>query len=133
MQMILQDPNASLNPRMTVGGIVAAPLRIHGVARCKECQERVAELLRLVDMNPGFVNRYPLGFSGGQRQRIGIALALNPEFIVFDEPIAALDVSIQAQVVNLPLELQEQLGLTHVFIAHDLSLVRHISDRVAAM
>jgi len=135
MQMIFQDPYASLNPRMTVGGIVAAPLKIHGVARGRECQERVAELLELVGMNPGFVNRYPHEFSGGQRQRIGIAraLALNPEFIVCDEPIAALDVSIQAQVVNLLQELQEQFGLTYLFIAHDLSMVRHISDRVAVM
>ena len=135
MQMIFQDPYASLNPRMTVGGIVAAPLKIHGVARGKECQERVVELLQLVGMNPGFVNRYPHEFSGGQRQRIGIAraLALNPDFIVCDEPIAALDVSIQAQVVNLLEELQERFGLTYLFIAHDLSMVRHISDRVAVM
>ncbi len=135
MQMIFQDPYASLNPRMTVGGIVSAPLKIHGVARGKEAEERVAELLELVGMNPYFVNRYPHEFSGGQRQRIGIAraLALNPEFMVCDEPIAALDVSIQAQVVNLLEELQEQFGLTYLFIAHDLSMVRHISDRVAVM
>jgi oligopeptide transport system ATP-binding protein len=135
MQMIFQDPYASLNPRMTVGGIVAAPLKIHGVARGKEAVERVAELLDLVGLSPSFVNRYPHEFSGGQRQRIGIAraLALNPDFVVCDEPIAALDVSIQAQVVNLLLELQERLGLTYLFIAHDLTMVRHISDRVAVM
>ncbi len=135
MQMIFQDPYASLNPRMTVGGIVAAPLKVHGVARGKEIQERVAELLELVGLNPTFVNRYPHEFSGGQRQRVGIAraLALNPDFIVCDEPIAALDVSIQAQVVNLLKKLQKQFGLTYLFIAHDLSMVRHISDRIAVM
>jgi oligopeptide transport system ATP-binding protein len=135
MQMIFPDPYASLNPRMTVGGIVAAPLKIHGVMRGREAAERVAELLELVGLNPGFVNRYPHEFSGGQRQRIGIAraLALHPDFVVCDEPIAALDVSIQAQVVNLLQELQEKLTLTYLFIAHDLSMVRHISDRVAVM
>ena len=136
MQMIFQDPYASLNPRMTVGGIVGAPLKIHQVARGKkEIRERVAELLHLVGMNPYFINRYPHEFSGGQRQRIGIAraLALQPDFIVCDEPIAALDVSIQAQVVNLLKRLQNQFGLTYLFIAHDLSMVRHISDRVAVM
>jgi oligopeptide transport system ATP-binding protein len=135
MQMIFQDPYASLNPRMNVGGLVAAPLKIHGIGSAKERRERVAELLHLVGLNPAFVNRYPHEFSGGQRQRIGIAraLALNPDFIVCDEPIAALDVSIQAQVVNLLGELQEQFGLTYLFIAHDLSMVRYISDRVAVM
>ena len=135
MQMIFQDPYASLNPRMTVGGIVGAPLAIHGVMGRKERKQRVAELLELVGMNPHFVNRFPHEFSGGQRQRIDIAraLALNPEFIVCDEPIAALDVSIQAQVVNLLKGLQRRLGLTYLFIAHDLSMVRHISDRVAVM
>ncbi|MCP4530226.1 MAG: ATP-binding cassette domain-containing protein, partial [Delftia sp.] len=135
MQMIFQDPYASLNPRMTVGGIVGAPLGIHKVMGKKERKQRVAELLELVGMNPYFVNRFPHEFSGGQRQRIGIAraLALNPEFIVCDEPIAALDVSIQAQVVNLLKGLQRRLRLTYLFIAHDLSMVRHISDRVAVM
>jgi len=135
MQIIFQDPYASLNPRMTVGAIIAEPLEVHGVARGKEKEERVQELLRVVGLNPYFVNRYPHEFSGGQRQRIGIAraLALNPDLIVCDEPISSLDVSIQAQVVNLLEELQEQFGLTYLFIAHDLSMVRHISDRMAVM
>jgi oligopeptide transport system ATP-binding protein len=135
MQMIFQDPYASLNPRMTVGGIVGEPLEVHRVARGAEKRERVQELLRLVGLNPYFVNRYPHEFSGGQRQRIGVAraLALNPSFIVCDEPISSLDVSIQAQVVNLLEDLQGQFGLTYLFIAHDLSMVRHISDRVAVM
>ncbi|MDQ7030348.1 MAG: ABC transporter ATP-binding protein [Ardenticatenia bacterium] len=135
MQMIFQDPYASLNPRMTVGGIVGEPLEVHGIAKGKEKRERVQELLRVVGLNPYFINRYPHEFSGGQRQRIGIAraLALNPDFIVCDEPISALDVSIQAQIINLLEDLQEQFGLTYLFIAHDLSVVRHISDRVAVM
>ncbi len=135
MQMIFQDPYASLNPRMTVGSIIAEPLEVHGVAHGKEKRERVQELLRLVGLNPYFVNRYPHEFSGGQRQRIGIAraLALNPDLIVCDEPISSLDVSIQAQVVNLLEDLQDRLGLTYLFIAHDLSMVRHISDRMAVM
>jgi oligopeptide transport system ATP-binding protein len=135
MQMIFQDPYASLNPRMTVGGIVGEPLEVHRVARGKEKRERVQELLRVVGLNPYFVNRYPHEFSGGQRQRIGVAraLALNPDLIVCDEPISALDVSIQAQVVNLLEDLQDRLDLTYLFIAHDLSMVRHISDRVAVM
>lgn len=135
MQMIFQDPYASLNPRMTVGSIVAEPLEVHAVAHGKEKRERVQELLRMVGLNPYFVNRYPHEFSGGQRQRIGIAraLALDPDFIVCDEPISSLDVSIQAQVVNLLEELQGRLGLTYLFIAHDLSMVRHISDRMAVM
>jgi oligopeptide transport system ATP-binding protein len=135
MQMIFQDPYASLNPRMTVGSIVGEPLEVHGVARGKEKRERVQELLALVGLNPYFVNRYPHEFSGGQRQRIGIAraLALNPDLIICDEPISSLDVSIQAQVVNLLEELQDRLDLTYLFIAHDLSMVRHISDRMAVM
>lgn len=136
MQMIFQDPYASLNPRMTVGSIVGEPLEVHNIGSGrKERQERVQELLKTVGLNPYFVNRYPHEFSGGQRQRIGVAraLAVNPAFIVCDEPISALDVSIQAQVINLLEDLQEQLDLTYLFIAHDLSVVRHISDRIAVM
>jgi len=135
MQMIFQDPYASLNPRMTVGNIIGEPLEVHGIAKGKERRERVQELLRLVGLNPYFVNRYPHEFSGGQRQRIGVAraLALNPSFICCDEPISALDVSIQAQVVNLLEDLQAEFNLTYLFIAHDLSMVRHISTRVAVM
>jgi len=135
MQIIFQDPYASLNPRMTVGNIIAEPLEVHNIGTTTERQERVQDLLRLVGLNPYFVNRYPHEFSGGQRQRIGVAraLALEPKFIVCDEPISALDVSIQAQVVNLLEKLQDELGLTYLFIAHDLSMVRHISDRVSVM
>ncbi len=136
MQMIFQDPYASLNPRMTVGSIIGEPLEVHGIgSNKKERQERVQELLKTVGLNPYFVNRYPHEFSGGQRQRIGVAraLAVNPAFIVCDEPISALDVSIQAQIINLLEDLQDELGLTYLFIAHDLSVVRHISDRIAVM
>jgi len=135
MQIIFQDPYASLNPRLTVGSIIAEPLEVHNIGTPAERRERVQELLRLVGLNPYFVNRYPHEFSGGQRQRIGVAraLALEPKFIVCDEPISALDVSIQAQVVNLLEQLQDELGLTYLFIAHDLSMVRHISDRVSVM
>jgi oligopeptide transport system ATP-binding protein len=136
MQMIFQDPYASLNPRMTVGNIVGEPLEVHNIYPSKaERRERVQELLRVVGLNPYFVNRYPHEFSGGQRQRIGVAraLAVNPEFIVADEPISALDVSIQAQIINMLEDLQAEFGLTYLFIAHDLSVVRHISDRIAVM
>ncbi|MBN1922504.1 MAG: dipeptide ABC transporter ATP-binding protein [Anaerolineae bacterium] len=135
MQMIFQDPYASLNPRMSVLKIVGEPLEVFHIAAGEERKERVAQLLELVGLNPDFMRRYPHEFSGGQRQRIGLArsLALNPDLIICDEPISALDVSIQAQVVNLLEDLQEKLGLTYVFIAHDLSMVRHISDRIAVM
>jgi oligopeptide transport system ATP-binding protein len=136
-QMIFQDSYAALNPRHSAGKIVGEPLAIHGVAQLgsPEMRERVAELFDLVGLDPAYVGRFPHEFSGGQRQRIGIAraLALNPEFIVCDEPISALDVSIQAQIVNLLQDLQGRLGLTYLFIAHDLSMVRHISRRVAVM
>jgi oligopeptide transport system ATP-binding protein len=135
MQMIFQDPYASLNPRMTVEQIVGEPLMVHNVAAGSEIHERVKHLLDVVGLNASFSDRYPHEFSGGQRQRIGVAraLALQPSFIICDEPISALDVSIQAQVVNLLEELQEQFNLTYLFIAHDLSMVRHISRRVAVM
>jgi oligopeptide transport system ATP-binding protein len=135
VQMIFQDPYASLDPRMTVGDIIAEPLVNFGVMKGKQKNDRVQELLKTVGLNPYFNNRYPHEFSGGQRQRIGIAraLALNPKLIVCDEPISALDVSIQAQIINLLEDLQAQFNLTYLFIAHDLSVVRHVSDRVAVM
>ncbi|WP_291571001.1 ABC transporter ATP-binding protein [Clostridium sp. UBA4548] len=134
-QIIFQDPYASLNPRMTVGDIIAEGIDIHGLYKGKERTDKIQEMLDKVGLNSEHAQRFPHEFSGGQRQRIGIAraLAINPEFIVCDEPISALDVSIQAQVVNLLIELQKEMGLTYLFIAHDLSMVRHISDRVGVM
>ncbi len=136
MQIVFQDPYASLNPRMTISDIIGEPIDIHKMAsNKKEREEIIIEMLRRVGLNPEHANRYPHEFSGGQRQRIGIAraLAVNPEFIVCDEPVSALDVSIQAQVVNMFEELQEELGLTYLFIAHDLSVVKHISNRIGVM
>ena len=135
MQMIFQDPYASLNPRMTAAGIVSEPLEIHGVGSPRDRRQRVRDLLGTVGLDPDYGDRYPHEFSGGQRQRIGVAraLALHPDLIVADEPISALDVSIQAQIINLLEKLQDEFGLTYLFIAHDLSVVRHISDRIAVM
>ncbi|MCB0064346.1 MAG: dipeptide ABC transporter ATP-binding protein [Caldilineaceae bacterium] len=135
MQIMFQDPYASLNPRMTLKHIVGEPLVINNICRGKELEDRVAQLLRSVGLSPEHMNRYPHAFSGGQRQRIGLAraLALNPEFIVADEPVSALDVSVQAQVLNLIEDLQEQFGLTYLFIAHNMSVIKHICDHVAVM
>jgi oligopeptide/dipeptide ABC transporter ATP-binding protein len=135
MQMIFQDPFSSLNPRMTIENIVGEPLTIHRIARGRERQERVAEMLKLVGLSPDQMRRYPHEFSGGQRQRIGIAraLILRPALVVADEPVSALDVSVQAQVINLLAELQDELKLTYIFVAHDLRVVRHLSERVAVM
>ena len=135
MQMVFQDPYSSLNPRMPVIDTISEPMLAHGLITKKEREEKVQELLQTVGLNPGFINRFPFEFSGGQRQRIGIArsISLNPDFVVCDEPISALDVSIQAQILNLLMELQEKLSLTYLFIAHDISVIRHISDRIAVM
>jgi len=135
MRMIFQDPFSSLNPRLTVKDIISEPLEIHGIAHGKEAEKRVAELMESVGLNPALMRRYPHEFSGGQRQRIGLArtLSLNPRLIVADEPVSALDVSVQAQVLNLLQDLQKKLGLTLIFVAHDLSVVEHISDRIAVM
>jgi len=135
MQIIFQDPFGSLNPRFTVGDIIGEPLKVHRLANKKERDERVAELMRMVGLDPSWRNRFPHEFSGGQRQRVGIAraISLNPKFIVADEAVSALDVSVQSQVINLLSDLQDQLGLTYLFIAHGLNVVRHISDRVGVM
>jgi oligopeptide/dipeptide ABC transporter ATP-binding protein len=135
MQMIFQDPYSSLNPRMTIGEILKEPFQIHSLLAKKELQGRIEELMQMVGLDPGYLNRFPHEFSGGQRQRICIArsLAVDPEFLVCDEPVSALDVSVQAQLINLLKELQQKKGLTYLFISHDLSLVKYISDRVAVL
>jgi len=135
VQMVFQDPFSSLNPRMVIGDIIGEPLLVNGVSDAAERRRRVIELLDMVQLPAAYINRFPHAFSGGQRQRVGIAraLALNPSLIVADEPVSALDVSVQAQIVNLMLELQDRLGLTYLFVAHDLSVVKHVADRVAVM
>jgi peptide/nickel transport system ATP-binding protein len=135
MQMIFQDPYTSLNPRKTILEIISEPLKLNHMARGKELEDRVVELMRLVGLRPEYITRYPNAFSGGQRQRIGVAraLALNPSLIIADEPVSALDVSVQAQILNLLKRLQQELNLTYIFISHDLSVVKHISNRVAVM
>ena len=135
MQMIFQDPYSSLNPRMTIGAIISEPIRVHGLAKGPKLDKRVNEILDRVGLSPSYASRYPHEFSGGQRQRIGIAraLALNPQFIVCDEPVSALDVSIQAQILNLLEDLQQQFGLSYLFVSHDLNVVEHVADRVAVM
>jgi oligopeptide transport system ATP-binding protein len=135
LQIIFQDPVSSLNPRMTIGNIIGEPIHVHGIARGRDKDDLVASLLQRVGLDPSYAVRYPHEFSGGQRQRIGIAraLALKPELVLCDEPVSALDVSIQAQILNLFKDLQEEFGLTYLFIAHDLSVIQYISDRVAVM
>jgi oligopeptide/dipeptide ABC transporter ATP-binding protein len=135
VQMVFQDPFASLNPRYSIGSLISEPLRIHGIGTRRQARERTEELLELVGLNPAFYDRYPHEFSGGQRQRIVIAraISINPEFVIADEPVSALDVSIRAQILNLMQRLQKQLGLTYLFISHDLSVVRHVADQIAVM